>query len=63
MPGKRVCSTCEGSGKCPDCFGTGVNIHVNQDEPMCRICSGSGKCPGCEGTGKPGHRSSVLGIS
>jgi hypothetical protein len=50
--GVLVCTFCGGDGKCAECGGTGVNPHLNEDEPNCRNCSGSGGCPGCEGTGR-----------
>jgi hypothetical protein len=49
---RNKCDTCGGDGKCPECFGSGVNIHLDEDEPKCRKCAGTGKCPVCEGTGK-----------
>ena len=49
---RNKCDTCHGEGKCPECFGSGVNVHLDEDEPKCRKCSGTGKCQVCEGTGK-----------
>ena len=49
---RNKCDTCHGDGKCPECFGSGVNAHLDEDEPKCRKCAGSGKCPVCEGTGR-----------
>ncbi len=46
------CTFCEGSGKCEECHGTGINPHLNSSEPKCSHCSGIGVCPECEGTGK-----------
>ena len=55
MPGRRRprCSDCHGSGRCLECEGTGVNLHLNQPEPNCRGCHGTGKCSSCLGTGLP----------
>ena len=39
-----------------ECFGSGINVHLNQDEPKCRNCSGTGACSTCEGTGRPIYR-------
>jgi DnaJ-class molecular chaperone len=50
-PFPPICTKCHGSGKCPECFGSGVNVHLNQDEPNNTKCSGSGVCPECGGTG------------
>ena len=52
IPGPRLCHTCQGNGKCAECDGTGVNVHLNEDEPKCRNCSGTGTCPNCQGTGR-----------
>jgi hypothetical protein len=48
---RNVCSSCLGDGKCAQCDGTGVNAHINEEEPKCRNCSGTGVCPVCNGTG------------
>ena len=50
--GPRRCSACEGGGKCAECDGTGINVHLNEAEPKCRNCSGTGTCPTCRGTGR-----------
>ena len=49
---RNKCDTCHGDGKCPECFGSGVNVHLDEDEPKCRKCGGSGQCPLCQGTGR-----------
>ncbi|HLI62496.1 MAG TPA: hypothetical protein VKV05_03795 [Terriglobales bacterium] len=49
---KKRCLECGGDGKCPECFGSGVNVHLDEDEPKCRRCGGSGQCPWCHGTGR-----------
>ena len=46
------CIDCHGNGKCAACFGSGTNLHVNEDEPKCRNCAGTGTCPTCQGTGR-----------
>ena len=48
---RNVCTTCGGDGKCGQCFGTGTNTHLNEEEPKCSRCSGTGKCTTCNGTG------------
>ena len=48
---RNVCQICAGDGKCRQCFGTGTNTHLNEDEPKCSNCSGTGVCPECQGTG------------
>src|SRR5580700_12152499 len=49
------CQACKGSAKCPECFGSGTNIHLNETEPKCRQRSGTGTCPACKGTGISPH--------
>jgi hypothetical protein len=51
MPSGVACPYCHGGGKCAECNGTGINIHVNEDEPKCRNCRGLGTCPNCKGSG------------
>ena len=56
---QRRCPDCDGSwlggnGRCAVCHGTGVNPHLNSDEPKCPACGGTGVCPSCKGTGLPG---------
>jgi hypothetical protein len=36
MPSRPRCPACGGDGKCRECFGSGTNIHLNEDEPKCR---------------------------
>jgi hypothetical protein len=60
LGGGMVCSFCGGDGTCAECGGTGINPHLNEDEPKCRNCSGSGGCPGCEGTGSVQRRSQEI---
>ncbi len=45
------CVFCDGSGKCEECSGTGINPHVSSSEAACPHCSGTGKCPECDGSG------------
>ena len=54
------CPECKDNGKCAECNGTGINVHINETEPKCRNCSGTGVCPMCEGrysdlTGTPAN--------
>lgn len=43
--GHARCPDCGGSGDCPKCFGTGVNVALNSERTKCPTCNGSGKCP------------------
>ena len=49
----NVCPDCDRTGccavlgKCSKCYGTGVNLQLNSDEPKCRNCGGTGRCPTC----------------
>jgi hypothetical protein len=52
MSPRNDCVDCHGNGKCAVCFGTGTNVHVNEDEPKCRNCAGTGTCPTCQGSGR-----------
>jgi len=52
VPPTNVCAECHGDKNCSKCNGTGINTHLNEDEPKCRNCSGTGVCPTCEGTGR-----------
>ena len=45
------CLFCNGSGKCEECNGTGINPHVSSSDASCPHCSGSRKCPECDGSG------------
>lgn len=49
---RKKCLDCGGDGKCRECFGSGVNVHLDEDEPKCRTCRGTGVCPTCKGTGR-----------
>lgn len=54
MPGNPDCPTCRESserGRCHDCDGSGVNVHVNAPDPKCPECGGTGICPVCQGSG------------
>jgi hypothetical protein len=48
---RNTCASCFGNGRCSACDGSGINPHLNEDEPKCRNCSGTGVCPACNGTG------------
>jgi hypothetical protein len=52
-----VCASCRGNAKCAECDGTGVNTHLNEDEPKSPGCSGTGVCRSCDGTGLFGQDS------
>lgn len=43
------CSSCQGSGKCKLCNGTGKNEYTKNGR--CGGCKGTGKCAGCNGRG------------
>jgi hypothetical protein len=42
------CPSCDGTGKCVICNGTGKE----SDGSVCRTCKGTGICKECDGTGK-----------
>jgi hypothetical protein len=52
MHTQTQCECCEGSGKCVECDGTGINPHLNSTTPKCPNCRGSAICPNCKGTAK-----------
>ena len=45
---REDCSTCEGTGVCPDCGGTGCDDKYG----ICSYCNGDGICDDCFGVGK-----------
>ena len=51
--GRQRCMDCDHElllgGRCADCHGTGLNVHLNSDDPKCRSCGGTGVCPTCHG--------------
>ena len=49
-PGWIACATCQKTGNCPDCEGTGEN-RVDGSHRECRRCEGSGDCFICDGKG------------
>lgn len=51
--GERVCTLCEGNGRCRNCLGTGevLNSWTNTYD-ICPSCAGTGVCPQCHGAGK-----------
>lgn len=46
----QKCGTCEGSGKCKKCNGSGEDV----EDHVCINCHGNGKCPDCNGSGSQG---------
>lgn len=42
-----ICTICQGSGICNNCYGTGTDSFNDE----CYKCSGSGTCFKCMGTG------------
>ncbi len=44
------CTTCWGSGTCPDCAGSGTK-YVGDNLRRCWRCGGRGKCSSCSGQG------------
>jgi hypothetical protein len=64
MHSSAQCARCEGTGRCPDCNGTGTR-HLNSTDPKCPECSATGVCKECDGSGKspiamPLYRGSLL---
>ena len=53
----QICQTCEGSGKCVTCNGTGEDV----EEHVCLGCRGDGKCPDCKGRGSQGGQQTAGG--
>lgn len=51
------CPSCDATGKCANCLGTGDMEHFcdcdlcNADFEDCDDCAGTGKCPECGGKG------------
>ena len=46
------CRSCEGTGKCSRCDGTGERtLEINKDRIYCTTCRGTGKCAECRGKG------------
>lgn len=49
----RTCRTCNGTGSCQKCYGSGVIINASNNKlQRCMRCQGSGNCAVCAGTGK-----------
>lgn len=44
------CESCDGSGRCPGCRGSGMIGYW--DTIVCDFCEGVGDCPKCDGTGE-----------
>jgi hypothetical protein len=50
---ERDCRSCDGSGKCDRCEGSGKRKQeIGDDRIHCTTCRGSGKCGSCSGVGK-----------
>jgi hypothetical protein len=54
---KKQCSACNGTGKCPQCRGTGHLGYpgygpVDTYHSPCIACQKSGVCRACRGTGQ-----------
>ncbi len=49
---ERDCRSCDGSGKCNRCAGTGMRtLDISGRKVHCTTCRGSGRCPSCKGKG------------
>ena len=44
-----TCHTCQGSGSCKFCYGSGRNQYSR--DGRCGVCRGTGRCSGCNGKG------------
>jgi hypothetical protein len=42
-------SPVQGSGLCPECYGTGKNTRLNTTGDICEGCKGPAKCQVCGG--------------
>ncbi len=49
---KLECPTCDGTGKCEKCEGSGDNMKLSNWKTNCSECKGTGECRRCEGAGK-----------
>ena len=45
----KQCNVCAGSGRCPQCAGTGSDSE--REDLTCAYCDGEGSCSECEGSG------------
>ncbi len=54
------CVVCGGSGECPECYGSGRNVHLNTEGDICERCKGSGKCTNCGGVRTGFHLGDLL---
>jgi hypothetical protein len=49
---ERACRSCEESGKCAQCEGSGERaLEIGGNKIHCTTCRGTGKCSGCKGEG------------
>lgn len=47
----QACGSCNGSGQCSVCYGSGWTIGYNGNKRSCIACHGTGKCTSCAGHG------------
>lgn len=47
----QACGSCNGSGQCSVCYGSGWTIGYNGNKRSCTACHGTGKCTSCAGHG------------
>jgi hypothetical protein len=46
-----ACTSCDQSGQCHECGGTGEVFGDDGEYECCEPCGGDGDCPVCEGEG------------
>ena len=46
--GDQRCMNCSGTGECPYCYGSGINMAIGAEEFRCPACQGTGWCANCE---------------
>ncbi|HEX2865180.1 MAG TPA: hypothetical protein VHN99_11470 [Deinococcales bacterium] len=54
MSSARSCSSCQGSGRCPHCHGSGKQNYPGfgpAGKDPCSWCYGTGVCQTCRGAG------------
>lgn len=49
------CPTCNATGRCSKCGGTGGHYEIGDHDFYCILCGGSGLCITCRGTGSSNH--------
>lgn len=49
---------CGGTGECAECYGSGVNVHLNSEDNECPSCHGTRKCVERAATGRGAARPS-----